>query len=117
MNWSGIILGASAFLIIGLFHPIVIKVEYHWGKGSWWLFAVAGLGFCAASLLTGGVLSAILGVVGFSCFWSILELFAQEKRVAKGWFPSNPKKRLGTGVRSALEDKNREGERSDGDRK
>ena len=93
MDWSGIILGASAFLIIGLFHPIVIKAEYHWGKGCWWLFAVAGLGFCVASLLSQGVISAILGVVGFSCFWSILELFEQEKRVAKGWFPSNPKKK------------------------
>ncbi|MCQ2117643.1 MAG: DUF4491 family protein [Bacteroidales bacterium] len=34
-----------------------------------------------------------MGVVGFSCFWSILELFQQEQRVAKGWFPSNPKKK------------------------
>ena len=75
MDWTGIILGASAFLIIGLFHPIVIKAEYHWGKGCWWLFAIVGLGLCIASLLADGVISAILGVTGFSCFWSILELF------------------------------------------
>lgn len=93
MNWSGIILGVSAFLIIGLFHPIVIKAEYHLGKGCWWIFALAGLGFCATSVLTEGVVSAILAVVGFSCFWSILELFEQEKRVARGWFPANPKKK------------------------
>ncbi|MCQ2171650.1 MAG: DUF4491 family protein [Bacteroidales bacterium] len=86
MDWSGILLGASAFLIIGLFHPIVIKAEYHWGKRCWWLFAVVGLGFCIASLLCKGILSAVMGVVGFSCFWSILELFQQEKRVAKGIF-------------------------------
>ena len=30
----------------------------------------------------------ISGVIGFSCFCPILELFLQEKRVAKGWFPS-----------------------------
>ena len=45
-----------------------------------------------ASLFTSGVLSAITGVFVFSCFWSILELFQQEKRVKKGWFPENPKK-------------------------
>ena len=35
--------------------------------------------------------SAVLGVVGFSCLWSIIELFHQHKRVEKGWFPANPK--------------------------
>lgn len=93
MNWSGIVLGAASFLIIGIFHPIVIKAEYHLGKGCWWIFALAGAGFCAASLTAGGVLSAVLGVFGFSCFWSILELFQQEKRVKKGWFPANPKRK------------------------
>ena len=93
MNFAGIILGASAFIIIGLFHPIVIKAEYHLGKRCWWMFALVGLGFCAAALLAENtVVSSILGVTGFSCFWSILELFQQEKRVKKGWFPSNPKK-------------------------
>ena len=53
MYWTGIILGASAFLIIGLFHPIVIKAEYYWGKGCWWLFAVVGLGFCISRRIDG----------------------------------------------------------------
>ena len=39
------------------------------------------------------VLSIILGVVAFSCFWSIGEIFAQHKRVQKGWFPMNPKRK------------------------
>lgn len=93
MNWAGIILGAAAFLLIGIFHPIVIKAEYYLGKGCWWLFALAGLCFCIASLLVGNIiLAAVLGVAGFSCFWSILELFQQEKRVKRGWFPDNPKR-------------------------
>ena len=29
----------------------------------------------------------------FSSFWSILELFQQEKRVERGWFPKNPKRK------------------------
>lgn len=94
MSWSGIILGASAFLLIGIFHPIVIKAEYYLGKKCWWMFALAGVGFCIASLLVKDItVAAILGVAGFSCFWSILELFEQEKRVQKGWFPANPNKK------------------------
>ena len=37
--------------------------------------------------------STLLAVWSASSFWSIGELFAQRKRVAKGWFPANPKRR------------------------
>ena len=94
MNLSGIILGASALLLIGVFHPIVIKAEYHLGKECWWIFALAGIATCVASLLVSSIVFAsVLGVAGFSCFWSIYELFEQEKRVSKGWFPVNPKRK------------------------
>ncbi|MBR1946747.1 MAG: DUF4491 family protein, partial [Bacteroidaceae bacterium] len=29
----------------------------------------------------------------FSSFWSIGEVFAQKRRVEKGWFPANPKRK------------------------
>ena len=94
MNWSGILLGAAAFLLIGAFHPIVIKAEYHIGKKCWWAFAIAGIICAAISLLIDDmVLSAVIGVLAFCFFWSILELFEQEKRVRKGWFPGNPNKK------------------------
>ncbi len=81
------------FLIIGLFHPIVIKAEYHFGRRSWWCFLVAGLVCLTLSVFTESTLLAtLLGVVGFACLWSILEVFEQEKRVEKGWFPANPKR-------------------------
>ena len=48
MYFTGIIIAVMTFLTIGIWHPIVIKTEYHWGIG---------------------------------------ELFAQRKRVEKGWFP------------------------------
>ena len=51
MNYVGVIIGLATFLIIGLFHPIVIKAEYHFGKQCWWVFAIAGLLFCLGSLL------------------------------------------------------------------
>ena len=47
MNFSGIIIGLCTFLIIGVCHPLVIKAEYHLGKGCWWLFLLAGIGFAA----------------------------------------------------------------------
>lgn len=94
MNYIGIIIGLATFLIIGIFHPIVIKAEYHFGKRCWWAFALAGIIFAVLSLYIDNVaLASISGVTAFSCFWSIHELFEQEKRVRKGWFPSNPKRK------------------------
>ena len=91
MNFSGLIVAIATFLIIGVFHPIVIKSEYHFGTRCWWVFALLGILFSVASLLSANsILSTILGVVGCSCLWSILELFEQKKRVDKGWFPKNP---------------------------
>ena len=43
MNFSGLLLGAGAFLCIGLFHPLVIKAEYYFGVRSWWAFLIVGL--------------------------------------------------------------------------
>lgn len=94
MNYLGLFIGFSAFVIIGAFHPLIIWIEYYGGTGYWWAFLVAGLVALAASLLSGGpVISALLGVFGFTCLWSIKELFEQEQRVKKGWFPKNPRRK------------------------
>ncbi len=94
MNFSGIIIGVVTFLVIGLFHPLVIKAEYYIGVRSWWLFLLLGIFAGLASLLVADLtISIILGVVAFSSFWSIGEVFAQKKRVEKGWFPANPKRK------------------------
>ena len=93
MNYYGLIIGAATFLCIGAFHPIVIKAEYHWGVGCWWIVLLIGLVCIAGSLIVDSdILSTILGVVAFSSLWSILELFKQRERVARGWFPKNPKR-------------------------
>lgn len=94
MNFTGIVIGLVTFLVIGLFHPLVIKAEYYIGVKSWWLFLLLGLVTSVASVLVEGfILSIIMGVVAFSSFWSIGEVFQQKKRVEKGWFPANPKKK------------------------
>ena len=46
-----------------------------------------------ASLYTENIMIAsLLGVFAFSSFWTIKEIFEQEERVKKGWFPKNPKR-------------------------
>ena len=91
MNYTGLLVGLSTFLIIGLFHPLVIKAEYYLGVKSWWIFALSGIIFSVLSILAEDMIwSTILGVTAFSSFWSILEVFEQKKRVQKGWFPKGP---------------------------
>lgn len=93
-NLTGLFIGIVTFLIIGLFHPLVIKAEYYLGTKSWWLFLIFGLVNVVASVLICSLIwSIITGVVAFSSFWSIHEVLEQKKRVEKGWFPANPKKK------------------------
>ena len=94
MNYLGLIIAVITFLVIGLFHPIVIKAEYYFGTKCWWVFALVGVGFLVVSLLVDNIIaSSVLGVIGCSSFWSILEVFEQRQRVLKGWFPMNPKRK------------------------
>lgn len=91
---QGIIIGLVAFLVIGIFHPIVIKSEYYFSKRIWPVFLIMGVAFIILSaFVTNETVSAILGVTGFSSFWSIHEIFKQEERVKKGWFSQNPKRK------------------------
>ena len=90
---SGLVIGICTFLIIGLFHPIVVKAEYYWGTKCWWIFLLLGIGGIIASLYTENIMIATLFVVfAFSSFCSIKDIFEQEERVKKGWFPKNPKR-------------------------
>ena len=94
LYFTGIIIAAACFLVIGLFHPIVVKTEYHTGTRYWWVFLVGGVACIVAALfVANAVMSAVLGVIGASALWSIKELFEQEERVKKGWFPKNPNRK------------------------
>lgn len=90
LNLEGLTIGLATFLIIGIFHPLVIKGEYYMGQKCNWLFAIAGVIALFFSLRLSGVASILCGVTAFSCFWSILEVREQRERVRKGWFPANP---------------------------
>ncbi len=91
---AGLFIGICTFLIIGLFHPIVVKAEYYWSTKCWWIFLILGIAGVVASLsIENVILSSLLGVFAFSSFWTIKEVFEQEERVRKGWFPKNPKRK------------------------
>ncbi len=84
----------AAFLIIGIFHPVVIKCEYYFGERVWPVFLVLGLLSGGASLLVeDGVLSGILGILSCVLLWCIRELKEQTRRVEQGWFPKNPNRK------------------------
>lgn len=94
INFAGIIIALSTFLIIGLCHPLVIKQEYYTGTRYWWVWLIIGIACVSVALFLKNIIaSSLLGVTGASFLWGIGELFSQKKRVEKGWFPMNPKRR------------------------
>jgi hypothetical protein len=91
MNYEGLLIGLATFFIIGSFHPLVIWLEYRWGKKPWWIFLVSGLLLCGASLfIHNNWLSIFIGVLGFSCLFSIREMFLQYERAKNGYAKRNP---------------------------
>lgn len=92
-NLTGLAIGIATFLIIGIFHPLVIKGEYYFGVRIWWIFLLMGIVATALSVRVGNIfLSTLLAVWGASSLWSVGELFEQRKRVEKGWFPKREKR-------------------------
>jgi branched-subunit amino acid transport protein len=92
-NLTGVLIGICTFLVIGIFHPIVIKSEYYFGVRCWWVFLLAGVAcFVAAWIIRDVFWASLSGVIACSSFWSIYELFQQRRRVRRGWFPRRPEK-------------------------
>ena len=63
---AGIVIGLCTFLVIGLFHPLVIKGEYYFGVRIWWAFLAVGI------------------VCGFLAWW-VDDLFWRFLSSANGW--------------------------------
>ena len=69
--FTGIIIAFSTFLIIGLFHPVVIKTEYYTGTRYWWTFLISGLACIGSAIFVENVIvSSLLGVLGATLLWS-----------------------------------------------
>ena len=96
LNYVGLVVGASTFLIMAIGRLSVIKAEYYFTKKAWIAYMVLGLCAIVTSLLIYNiVLSAIVSVMAFVLLWGIGEVIKQEERVKKGWFPTNPNRRKG----------------------
>lgn len=92
MNYYGLLIGLISFLIIGMFHPLVIKMEYYFGRKSWWFLLIPAIFFMLLSFALSAVYSIVFGVLSFACIWSIIEIFKQHERVLKGQAKRNPKR-------------------------
>ncbi|MCR5665698.1 MAG: DUF4491 family protein [Eubacterium sp.] len=105
MNPYGLLIAAIIFVEIGIFHPLVIKAEYYFSKRCWPVFLLVGIISIIFSLMVESVfVSIILGSLGCTSLWSILELFHQEKRVLRGQFPMNPKRIEQSEEKKSIED-------------
>lgn len=92
LHFEGIILGFSSVLLIALSRWLCIKGVYYFTRRVWVAFLILGIITLASSFFVEGLLlSSVLSVASFCFFWGIGEAFMQEKRIAKGWFPANPK--------------------------
>jgi len=88
MYFTGIIIAVCTFLTIGIWHPIVIKTEYHWGTRPWIIYLIIGITCIVAALfIENTIISAIIGVFGASALWGIGELFFAEKASPKRMVP------------------------------
>lgn len=94
MNFDSIFIGLGTFLLIALFHPLVVKGEYYFSKNIWWVFLfLGGLSLIVCLFVNNHVVSSLMSITGFTCLWSIKELFEQEERVKKGWSAKNPNRK------------------------
>ena len=93
LNLEGVIVGVASLLVIGAFHPLVIWCEYRFTQRIWPVFLITGPLCMLAALLLQRLFSILLGLLSASCLWSIRELKEQTKRVERGWFPQNPKRK------------------------
>ena len=44
VDWEGMVMGMWRLVIMGVFDGVVVKGEYYWGRGWWWIFVVLGMG-------------------------------------------------------------------------
>ena len=75
LYYTGVLIAIMSLLIIGIFHPIVIKTEYYTGTKYSWVFLLVGI----LSLFVTGIIEcttmyAILCVFGESSILSVKEL-------------------------------------------
>jgi hypothetical protein len=84
MQLTGILIGIITFIMIGVLHVAVVRIERVWGSKFWPGFVFLGLILCIVSIFVDDfILSANLGVLGFLFAWSGPELKKQKERTKR----------------------------------
>ena len=91
---TGLTVGIFTFLIIGLFHPLVIKAEYWFGTRSWWMFLVLGIAAAALSVcVEGGWCFRYFSASSRSLRSGYPRSFPAAGTCAQGVVPENPRRK------------------------
>ena len=95
MSYDGVLVAGGTLAIFAVSRWSCIAGEYYFSKRIWVLFLVIGLAAIVFAIQVDNLVGAsLLSVLGFCYLWGIGEVVAQEKRVEKGWYPRNPKRRV-----------------------
>jgi hypothetical protein len=97
LQWSGPLLAALPLGTIAFGHVAVRRANYLYGTRPVPYFFVLGLAFLLCSLLvTGDLVSGVLGILGVTTLWDAFELIRQEKRIRRGHARANPNRPVET---------------------
>lgn len=93
IEWAGPIFAVTTIVTIAAGHHLVRKLNYYFGtRPAMPLFLLGAAVFGASFVVQNDILSGVLGIVGLTTVVDGLEVIKQEKRVARGHAPMNPKR-------------------------
>lgn len=85
LQWAGPVLALTTFVTIGAGHVMVRRFQARFGTRPAVPFFLCGaLVLLGSMLVSGNLLSAVLGVTAITLLWDGLEIYRQEKRVQQG---------------------------------
>jgi len=87
MYFDGIIIGLIAFIMIGLFHPLVIYGEYHFGVKICTLFFCFGIISCIILIIIENkIISATIAIIDFIVFGVYMNCSNRKKELKMAGF-------------------------------
>jgi hypothetical protein len=93
VEWAGPIFAITTVVTIAVGHHLVRALNYHLGTTpAIPLFILGTLIFGASFLMESDIGSGVLGIVGLTTVVDGIEILKQEKRIARGHAPMNPKR-------------------------
>ena len=92
-EWAGPIFAVTTVVTIAVGHHLVRKLNYHLGtRPAIPLFILGAAIFACSFIVESNIGSGVLGIVGLTTIVDGIEVIKQEKRIARGHAPMNPKR-------------------------